>query len=499
MLIKVEVLKPEEKVTPLLALGIFENQKVVSLNHEGVNERLGGILNDILQGEFQGKLETTYLVRTNFKTSPTRILLVGLGPQEEFTLTEVRRGAGKAAQITKDLGLKSFSISFISGNGLNKSEVSRSIVEGLELALYSYDRHKTAETSEIVVGETTLILHSDNDLKAVEQGARLGEISAKATALARDLANSPGNFCTPSKLAEAAREMADRSSIKATILGREEMAKMGMGGVLGVSQGSAEPPKFIILEYAGGSTDSPAFFLVGKAVTFDTGGISIKPSDKMEEMKYDMSGGAAVIGAMQALAEIGLPINVTGLVPATENMPSDSAYKPGDVIQIHDGKTIEIINTDAEGRLLLADALAYARSKKPEAIIDLATLTGACVIALGNHATGMVTNNAELGSKVRLAGDSAGEKVWELPLWKEYSEQIKSQVADMKNTGGRAGGAITAAALLSKFVEDTPWVHLDIAGTAWTQESSAEISYIRKGATGIGVRLLIEFFRKWNS
>jgi len=216
-------------------------------------------------------------------------------------------------------------------------------------------------------------------------------------------------------------------------------------------------------------------------------------------MKYDMSGGAAVIGAMQAVAELGLPINVTGLIPATENMPGASAYKPGDVITIFGGKTIEIINTDAEGRLILADALAYARSKKPEAIIDLATLTGACVIALGTHATGMVTNNLELGAKVRDAGESAGEKVWELPLWSEYSEQIKSRVADMKNTGGRPGGAITAAVLLSKFVEDIQWAHLDIAGTAWTQESSSERSFICKGATGVGVRLLIELLRKWNS
>ncbi len=499
MRINVEVSRPEEKVTPLLALGIFENQEDISPNQRGVNEGLGDMLNEILKGEFQGKIENTYLLRTNSQVSPVRILLVGLGLQEEFTLTEVRRASGRVALISKDLGLQSLCLELFLGKGLIQFDIAKSIIEGLELALYSYDRHKTEETPGVVVEDATIILQSDDDMKAVEEGSRVGDISARATILARDLANSPGNFCTPSKLSEVAKEMADRHSIKTSIIDKEEMTKMGMGGIPAVSQGSVEPPKFIILEYTGGAPGTGAIFLVGKAVTFDTGGISIKPSDRMEEMKYDMSGGAAVIGAMQAVAELRLPLNVTGLVPATENMPSASAYKPGDVITIFGGKTIEIINTDAEGRLILADALAYARSKKPEAIIDLATLTGACVIALGTHATGLVTNNVELGAKVRDAGESAGEKVWELPLWTEYSEQIKSRVADMKNTGGRAGGTITAAALLAKFVEDSHWAHLDIAGTAWTQESSAERSFIPKGATGVGVRLLIELLRKWNS
>ena len=499
MRINVEVSKLEEKVTPLLAIGIFENQEEISHSQYGVNEELGGLLNAVLKGDFQGKVEKTYLLRTNSHLSPIRILLVGLGAQKEFTLTEVRRASGRVALIAKDLGLKSLCLELFAGKGLAPFDIARSTVEGLELALYSYDRHKTEETLPVIVEDTTIILQVNDDLKTVEEGARVGDISARATILARDLANSPGNFCTPSKLSEIAKEMADRHSIKTSIIDKDEMIEMRMGGILAVSQGTAEPPKFIILEYTGGAPNSGAFFLVGKAVTFDTGGISIKPSDKMEEMKYDMSGGAAVIGAMQAVAELGLPINVTGLIPATENMPGASAYKPGDVITIFGGKTIEIINTDAEGRLILADALAYARSKKPEAIIDLATLTGACVIALGTHATGMVTNNLELGAKVRDAGESAGEKVWELPLWSEYSEQIKSRVADMKNTGGRPGGAITAAVLLSKFVEDIQWAHLDIAGTAWTQESSSERSFICKGATGVGVRLLIELLRKWNS
>lgn len=499
MRINVEVSRPEAKVTPLLALGIFENQADVSHNHHSLNEGLGDLLNEILKEDFKGKVEDTYLLRTNSRLSPIRILLVGLGTLEDFTLSEVRRASGRAALRAKDLGLKSLCIDLFAGNGLIPFDVARSIVEGLELALYSYDRHKTEAPPRVVVEDATILLQLDNDLKMAEDGARVGDISARAAILARDLANSPGNYCTPSKLSAVAKEMADRNSLTATIIDKEEMTQMGMGGILAVSQGSAEPPKFIILEYTGGASNTGAFFLVGKAVTFDTGGISIKPSDRMEEMKYDMSGGAAVIGVMQAVSELRLPINVTGLIPATENMPSSSAYKPGDVITIFGGKTIEIINTDAEGRLILADALAYASSKKPEAIIDLATLTGACVIALGTHATGMLTNNFELGAKLRDAGESTGERVWELPLWNEYSEQIKSQVADMKNTGGRAGGTITAAALLSNFVDDSRWAHLDIAGTAWTQESSSERSFIPKGATGVGVRLLIELLRKWNS
>ena len=499
MRINVEVSRPEAKVTPLLALGIFENQADVSHNHHSLNEGLGDLLNEILKEDFKGKVEDTYLLRTNSRLSPIRILLVGLGTLEDFTLSEVRRASGRAALRAKDLGLKSLCIDLFAGNGLIPFDVARSIVEGLELALYSYDRHKTEAPPRVLVEDATILLQLDNDLKMAEDGARVGDISARAAILARDLGNSPGNYCTPSKLSAVAKEMADRNSLTATIIDKEEMTQMGMGGILAVSQGSAEPPKFIILEYTGGASNTGAFFLVGKAVTFDTGGISIKPSDRMEEMKYDMSGGAAVIGVMQAVSELRLPINVTGLIPATENMPSSSAYKPGDVITIFGGKTIEIINTDAEGRLILADALAYASSKKPEAIIDLATLTGACVIALGTHATGMLTNNFELGAKLRDAGESTGERVWELPLWNEYSEQIKSQVADMKNTGGRAGGTITAAALLSNFVDDSRWAHLDIAGTAWTQESSAERSFIPKGATGVGVRLLIELLRKWNS
>jgi len=293
-------------------------------------------------------------------------------------------------------------------------------------------------------------------------------------------------------------EIGREVGFKVRVIGMEELEEMGMGGIVNVGRGSSHEPKLIILEYDGtgrGEEERP-YVVVGKAITFDTGGISLKPSEKMEEMKYDKSGGAAVVGIVKAAALLKLPIRLIGLIPAAENMPGGNAYKPGDIIRFRNGKTAEIINTDAEGRLILADALAYGAEMKPRVMIDLATLTGACVIALGTHATGLLTNNQELGEKIKESGERTGERVWQLPLWKQYKEQLKSEVADMKNVGGRPGGAITAAAFLSNFVGETPWAHLDIAGTAWTQETTEKKSYIPKGATGVGVRLVIDYLAR---
>ncbi|MCX8192081.1 MAG: leucyl aminopeptidase, partial [Nitrososphaerales archaeon] len=275
--------------------------------------------------------------------------------------------------------------------------------------------------------------------------------------------------------------------------------RLGMGGILNVSRGSDQPPKFIILEYNPLNDRVSPIVLIGKAITFDSGGISIKPSERMDEMKYDKSGGSAVIAIMQTVAKLKLPLRVIGIIPATENLPSGKAYKPGDIIKIYGGKTVEVINTDAEGRLILADAISYATQYKPEAIIDLATLTGACVIALGTLTCGMMGNDQRLKKGLMEAAKLSGEMVWELPLWKEYGEFIKSEVADMKNVGGRAAGAIIGAIFLSKFVENYPWVHLDIAGTAYTQEGSLEKTYIPKGATGFGVRLITQLLRNWKN
>jgi leucyl aminopeptidase len=299
---------------------------------------------------------------------------------------------------------------------------------------------------------------------------------------------------TPKDLANEARESAKGKNIRCTVLDAEKMKEVGMNALLAVARGSDEPPQLIILEYRGGKKSSPVIALVGKGITFDSGGISIKPSEKMDEMKTDMAGGAAVIATVRAAAELGLPLNLVGIVPATENLPGGRAYKPGDIISSLSGRTIEVVTTDAEGRLILADALAYAARFKPAAIIDLATLTGACVVALGEHVIGMMGTDDELKREIREAADLTGERVWELPLWEEYHEQIKGDAADFKNSGGRAGGAITAAAFLSKFTGDTPWVHLDIAGPACVAKDKP---YIPKGASGVGVRLLVQFLRNW--
>jgi leucyl aminopeptidase len=308
------------------------------------------------------------------------------------------------------------------------------------------------------------------------------------------MVSAPGNEMTPTDMAREARKIARRKNVKLTVLGEAEMKKIGMNALLGVARGSAEPAKFIILEYRGGDKSERPVALVGKGLTFDSGGISIKPSEKMDEMKSDMAGGAAVMGVIMAAADLNLKVNAVGLIPATENLPGGRAYKPGDILKSLSGQTIEVLSTDAEGRLILADALTYAGRYKPAVIIDLATLTAACVIALGDHVTGMMGTDNRVKHKIKDASDATGEKVWELPLWEEYHDLIKSDVADYKNHGGRPGGAITAAAFLSKFVGDYPWVHLDIAGPAWLTNDKP---YIPKGASGVGVRLMVQFLRDW--
>ncbi len=374
-------------------------------------------------------------------------------------------------------------------------ERAQAAIEGSILSTYRYKQFRKIEPEEeTTLEEAVCLVQTGNDLDEAQNGMRLGKIVAEAANFARDLQNHPGNWLTPTRLAELAEEMANKVGLKSQILDKSEMEKLGMGALLGVARGSQEPPKFIILEHNADKDNLETVVLVGKGITFDSGGISIKPSEKMEEMKFDMSGGAAVMGAMKAISELALPLHVVGLIPASENLPSGSSLKPGDILRASSGKTIEIINTDAEGRLILADALSYAAKYKPKAVVDLATLTGACVVALGHHATGLMGNDQKLVDRLKQAGEMTGERVWQLPLWEAYHELIKSDYADMKNIGGRAGGAITAAALLQKFADDYPWAHLDIAGTAWTDK---EKGYVLKGGTGVGVRLLVQFLREW--
>jgi leucyl aminopeptidase len=364
-------------------------------------------------------------------------------------------------------------------------------VEGCLLGLYQFNAYRTEKREEIKeVQQITLVDRAEGKIAEVAGGSRTGQVLADATNFVRDLCNHPSNVVTPSRLAEEAKTIAKEFGLTCKVIEKDEAESIGMGAFLGVAKGSLEPPKFIILEYRGGKKKEAPVVIVGKSITFDSGGISIKPAEKMEQMKTDMSGGATVLGTMKALAQLKLPVSVVGLLPATENMPSGTAVKPGDVVRAMSGKTIEVINTDAEGRLVLADALSYAARYKPSAVVDLATLTGACVVALGNRATGVMGTNPRLIERLKRAGERCGERVWELPLWEEYQDQIKSDVADMKNVGGRGAGAITAAAFLQKFVDDYPWAHLDIAGTSWNDDARP---YAPKGATGVGVRLLVQW------
>jgi leucyl aminopeptidase len=453
---------------------------------------LDGLLSDCLSsGDFSGSLNSTFLLRTMGKIPTPRVLLVGLGKPDAFIVDHLRQASASAATTARKLGVETMAIVPPMEN-LGLTEAAQAITEGVLLGLYTLKAYKTVQDNE--QNDNLRLCHllasGGSAQQALAKGVERGRIIAEAVILARDLGNRPGNEVNPSYLANTAQQMARQTSLRCTILKQADLEKLKMGCLLGVAQGSVQPPVLIMLEHAPNGRSEAPVVLVGKGITFDSGGISIKPAANMEDMKMDMAGGAAVLGTMQALAQLHYPGRVVGLVPASENLPSGSAIKPGDILRAMSGKTVEVINTDAEGRLILADALAYAvATLQPAHIIDLATLTGAVVIALGNHATGMMGTDEEMMAHLRAAGERSAERVWQLPLFEEYSKQIKSDFADIKNTGGREAGSITGAAFLKEFVGDVPWVHLDIAGTAWTRETKP---YVPKGATGVGVRLLLE-------
>jgi len=467
-----------------------------------IDKALDGAIRALRQGgEFTGKPRQQSVLHTQGRLKAKKVVLTGLGKSEKLTLEGLRQAAGSAAHYARGLGASTLATTIEDAKQapLGVSETAQAVTEGMVLALYRFDKFKTEENDRRDVTGLTLIASTREQAHVVRQGAEVGRILGESANLARSLINHPSNEMTPTILAEQARQMARDCHLKCEVLERKDLEKLGMGLLLGVAQGSEQPPKFIILEHRGGKRGQGNFVFVGKGITFDSGGISIKPADGMERMKYDMSGGAAVIGALRATALLKVPQNVIGLIPATENLPSGKATKPGDVHRAMNGKTAEIINTDAEGRLILGDALAYAARYKPVACIDLATLTGACVVALGHEAIGMMgnTRGEELMDRLRQAGMRTGERVWQLPLWDEYLEHVKSDIADVKNVGmGRAAGAIAGAAFLAKFVDGYPWVHLDIAGTAWADR---EQPYKPKGGTGVGVRLLTQMVLDWNA
>lgn len=460
-----------------------------------LDEKSGGLIADIIRlGDFTGRKNQIAVIYTGHGFPVKRIVMAGLGKRADFTLERLRGAYAKSAQKIRSLNISELSttLHFRSAD-LPLERMVEGVVEGVILGLYRFLPYKTVDLEQNhEINGFTLLEADEAAYKAIRSGAKTAEIIADAVSFARDIVSTPSNEMTPTDLAKEARKSAKGNNIHCTVLDAKQMEKVGMNALLGVARGSHEPPKLILLEYSGGKKSSPVIALVGKAVTFDSGGISIKPSDKMEQMKTDMAGGAAVIAAVRVAAELGLPLNLVGIVPATENLPGGNAYKPGDILTSLSGRTIEIVTTDAEGRLILADALTYAARYKPAAIIDLATLTGACIVALGDHVIGMMGRDDKLKQEIREAADFTEEKVWELPLWEEYQEMIKGDAADYKNATGRGGGAITAGAFLSKFTGDTPWVHLDIAGPAWLTKDKP---YIPKGASGVGVRLLVQFLR----
>ncbi len=489
--------------TEAVVLGIFKDTRELSGAAKAVDDRLEGQLTAALrEGDFTGKKGETLLLRTFGKLPAKRVLLVGLGEREKFNLEVVREASAAAAKAGKGFPELASVVHGAGVGGLAPDEAAQTVVEGALLGLYRFDKYKTKpkeEEEKPKLERLRLVEFDPGKLPQVEEGARRGEIIAESVVVARDLANEPGLTLTPTELARRAEALAHELGLEVRVLDEPELEREGMGGLLGVARGSDEPAKFIILEYnadakAKAKTELDTIVLVGKGITFDSGGISLKPAEAMGDMKFDMSGAAAVLGTLRAAALLKLPVHLVGLIPATENLPSGKALKPGDIVRFANGKTAEIVSTDAEGRLILADALAYAKRFEPKVVIDLATLTGACIVALGHHASGLFSNDDSLVERMERAAEKSGERVWHLPLYEEYSEQIKSEVADIKNTGGRPAGAATAAAFLKEFV-DYPWVHLDIAGTAFNVEGKKYID--KKGATGVGVRLLVEFLRDW--
>ncbi len=489
---KIDVISatPLKHATPALVIGCFEDAP--DWLFTACDAALDGCLGRLAANkEFRGKTNTTRLIHTLGKMPAERLLLVGLGKKGELDDERLRQAAGNAVQALRGARVASFATTL---HLAGKSEPAlEAVCEGSLLGGYSFDEYKTKNRDELFsFEEMTLLLPKGGNRK--DAVARIDAALAvyRGVSLARDLVSRPGNVVTTGYLAETARELAKRHKLTCRIMEMEELEQLGMNALVAVGKGSVEPPRLIVLEYRGAGDSGRPAVLVGKGITFDSGGISIKPGAGMEEMKTDMAGGAAVLGIMAAAAGLKLPVNLVGIIPTAENMPDGKSYKPGDVVTSLSGQTIEITNTDAEGRLILCDALHYALKYKPTAMIDLATLTGACVVALGHEASGMMGNDRRLIDRLKRAGEKCGERVWELPLWDEYGEAMKSDIADLKNAGSRDGGSITAGWFLKQFVGKANWVHLDIAGTAWSDKTRP---CSPKGATGVGVRLLIEYLK----
>lgn len=466
----------------VLIVPVFAGETAESEGLKVLDEIISGAVTDAISGgELKGKPGEIVILHQAGQGAWRRLMLVGMGDLKDFSLRRLRQRVGQAARVAAGKGATSLAVA-VRGN-LAPHTAAVSVVEGVLLGLYDPAIYRKKDTDRKVASLTVCV--SADVAEAAQQGLEEGRILAEAANFSRSLSVEPGNKLPPREMAQRAQHMCETYGLEYTVFGPEKMHELGMGALLGVAVGSDEPPQLIIMHYVPQErTSDSRLALVGKGITFDTGGICIKSRDTMWEMKYDMSGGAAVIGAMQAIAQLKPGVEVYGLVAAAENMPSGKSYRPGDVLHSYDGMTIEVIDTDAEGRLVLSDAIAYARTLGATHIVDLATLTGAVLVALGVERAGLMGSDPGLIQAVKHASELAGEKLWELPLDEEYREQIKSDIADIKNLGGRFAGTITAGYFLREFAHDTPWVHLDIAGTAWLEDEAPDMA---KGPTGFGV------------
>jgi len=481
---------PEKQRSACIIIGVFEPRRLSNAGEQLDQISDSWLSNLIRRGDIEGKAGQTLLLHNVPNTLCDRVLLVGCGKEREFNDAAYRKAIATAAKTVNESGAMD-AVSFLpelTVKGRDAYWKVRQAIEATQDALYTFDELKSDTSNERrPLRKLVLSVSSRRDLPAAEQALVDGSAIAKGIEVARRLGNLPGNICTPSYLAKQAVELGNaHDKLSVTVLEQKDMEELGMGSLLSVAKGSREPAKFITMEYKGGQSDSKPHVFVGKGITFDSGGISIKPSPAMDEMKYDMCGAASVLGLMETVTELKLPINVVGVIPSCENMPDGLANKPGDIVTSMSGLTIEVLNTDAEGRLILCDALTYSERYNPATVVDIATLTGACVIALGAHATGLLGNHRGLANDLLNAGKFSGDRAWEMPLWDEYQDQLKSNFADIANIGGREAGTITAACFLSRFTKKLHWAHLDIAGVAWKGGAA-------KGATGRPVAMMTQY------
>jgi len=485
----VNSLTADKQQSSCLVSGIFEKGKL-SASAEHIDKASGGMLSAILQrGDLEGKPGQTLLLYNVANIASERVLLVGLGEEQEFGDQQYRDAVAKSVSAVNELGCADL-CSYLPELPVKARDLAWKVRQAVEVAnttLYRFEQLKSKPpNARHALQRVVLALPAGSDVRTAEQAVTQGQAISAGITLVKNLGNLPGNICTPGYLADQARQLQKQYGVKTTVLEQADMESLGMGALLSVARGSHEPPKLITIEYNGGKKGAAPVALVGKGITFDSGGISIKPAAAMDEMKFDMCGAASVLGTIKAIAEMKLPLNVVGVIPSAENLPGGSATKPGDIVTSLSGQTIEILNTDAEGRLILCDALTYTERFNPAAVIDIATLTGACVIALGNHASGLMSNNDALAAELLEAGTYTGDRAWQLPLWEDYQKPLESNFADMANVGGREAGAITGASFLARYTKKFHWAHLDIAGTAWKTGKE-------KGATGRPMALLTQF------